>query len=561
MAVSINTGGTYSLVTRATGADADAITGWSAIKIEGGGGGPSVLQSVGTIDSVAQGTNAIATRTNKQRVELRFSPGTTYDFTSGSTGSGTVKVPDGTVYVWSLFLAAGALFTKAAGGMQIALTSGANTNYYNVAGSDTYSGGFYKWAIKTTFAASENSGTAADLGNIDAIGFVTDVGGATTRFDNFVVDAIDIGSGLTFQGTTDNDALFSEITTLNATNANAFGILSQTNGIFFAQGDLELSGTAMTSIGETLVFSDTVRGTDTAAGTQTYALDITGTVTLTNSSIRGSGDANFAFDTSGASSFTMNGGGLDSFATLTTAAGQTFDGVVFANGGTSTVANTVTNSTFTGCGKATITGTLSNCSVTGSTAAEATSVSTLTKVSNCTFTRGTTTSHAVELTGAAGSYNWTGKLTGYDAGSTGNGVQVTGGSITGNEAIHITATTGTFNIAVADGADTPSVSTAGAVVNVTAGGATFAATISPVPTPNYEWRLYTVTAVGSLDGAAEIDGAENETGGSINYPHTYTNQPAALQVISNDYVESITYYTLNSNDINTTIDLQVDNND
>lgn len=552
MAVAINTGGTYA-VTRPTNANADALTDWSVVKLEGAGGAPSLLASVGTIDSVAEGTDAVAARTNKQRVELRFTYATGFDFTSGSTGTGGTKVPDGSVYIWALFLAAGALFTKANGGLQIALGDGTNTNYYNVGGSDTYTGGFIKWAINTTFAASENSGAAADLGDITTIGFVTDVGGATTRFDNFVVDAFDVGLGLTFNGTTTGNALFAEATAQNA--ATAIGILSNINGIFFCQGSLEFSGTAMTSIGETLVFSDTL------GGAYTYAFDVTGTVTLTNSSVRGSGNADFAFDSSGATNFTMNGGSLDGFATLVTGAGQTIDGVVFANGGTSTIANTISNSTFNGCGAVTVNGTLSSCTVSNATSTEATIVSTLTKVASCTFIRGSATSHAVQLTGAAGSYNWTGKLTGYTAGSTGNGVQITGGSITGNEAIHITATTGTFTIAVADGADIPSVSTAGAIVNVTAGGATFAATISPVPSPNYEWRLYTVTAVGSLAGAVEIDGAENETGGTINYPHTYTNQPAALQVISNDYVESITYYTLTGTDINATVNLQVDNND
>ena len=76
--------------------------------------------------------------------------------------------------------------------------------------------------------------------------------------------------------------------------------------------------------------------------------------------------------------------------------------------------------------------------------------------------------HAVELTGAAGTYTWNNTLSGYDTGSSGTNVGVEGGSITGDEAIHVTATTGTITINVSAGATVPSVSSAGAQVDVSA---------------------------------------------------------------------------------------------
>lgn len=505
MAVSINTSGTY---TASRVDSADTATGWSVVKLEGAGGGPSLLASVGTIDLVAEGTDARAARTNKQRVQILFTNAAGYDFTSGSTGTGTNKVPSGIAYVWALFLAAGSLFTKANGGMQISLGDGTNTSYWNVAGSDDYSGGFKKWAAYTGAAESENTGTAADLGDITEIGFVTDVGGTTTRFDNFVVDAIDVGDGLTIQGTTTGDALFGE--SLTQDEATAIGILSQENGKFFAQGSLEFSGTAQTSDAESLTFIDTL------GGAYTYNLDITGTVTFTNTSVDADGAVDYNFDSSGATAFTMTGGGLADYLTLTTASGQTMSGAVFANGGTATIANTVDTSTFNLCGKITATGALDSCTINKSTASEAVTSSTTTNITDCTFVKDTANSHALELTGAASTYSWNNTLTGYDAGTTGNGVQtVVGSTATGNEAILITAASGTFNISVADGASVPSVAVASgstAVVNVTANQITIEVTVLDDDTGSAIGTTSRVHLVRSSDKSVLISGACDVSG-------------------------------------------------
>ena len=150
----------------------------------------------------------------------------------------------------------------------------------------------------------------ASLPKENILGFVTDVGGATARFDNFVVDAIDVGDGLTFQGTTTTNELFAEA--LLQDEATAIGVLSKTQNKIFSQGSAELSGTSLISIGESLTFADTV------GGAYTYNLDITGGVDFTNTSIDASGLVDFNFDTSAATSFTMNGGGLASFKTFIT---------------------------------------------------------------------------------------------------------------------------------------------------------------------------------------------------------------------------------------------------
>ena len=459
MAVTINGAGTYN-VTRPTNADADAVTDWSAVKLEGSGGAPSLLASVGTIDLVAEGTDARAARTNKQRVQIKFTYATGFDFTSGGTGTGATKVPDGSVYIWAAFLAAGSALLKANGGLQISLGDGTNNSYWNVAGSDTYSGGFQKWAINTAIASDEQSTptggastTDAVLGDITEIGFVTDVGGATTRFDNFVVDAFDVGLGLTIQGNnTGTTKLFAESVTQDEINAE--GVLSVENGIVFSQGNLEFSGSTQTSESETLVF------TDTLGGAYTYQCDWTGTHVLTNSSINASGVVDYNFDTTGATGFTMNGGAVSNFSTLTTASGQTMDGIVFQAGGTSTVANTISNSTFSDCGKITLNGLMTGCTVLDSTVTAGTAAVVCDDLDDYSGGSISTagTGHAIELTTAADA-SWTTETTGYDTGATGEPITptVVGTNATGNETILITDTSATdINIAVS-GVTTPSV--------------------------------------------------------------------------------------------------------
>ncbi len=541
MAVSINTGGTYT----ATRADsADTATNWAVTKLEGGGGAPALLASVGTIDLVAEGTDARAARTNKQRVQIAYTHSIGYDFTAGGAGGGTTKVPSGLVYVWAAFLAAGIAFTKANGGGQIALSDGVNSSYWNVFGSDTYSGGLVKWALSTAITPSETSGTAADLGNITEVGFVTDVGGATARFDNFVVDAIDVGDGLTIQGTTTTDKLFAE--TVTQDELTAIGIVKTASGIVFSQGSLEFSGTAMTSNSETLVL------TDTLGGAYTYNIDITGTVDFTNSSISAAGAVDYNFDSSGATSFSMEGGGLSNYLSLTTGAGQTMSGIVLQAGGTATIANALVDSTFNQCGAITLTGSLSGCVIDKSLATSAVLITDLGDITGGTF-NSDGTGHAVELSSiGGGTMSWDNADSGYAA---------VDGS-TGNETIYVNVADGTLTINVVAGASTPTVRTAGATVNVVAGLSTISFDLNPTIT-GYEWRIYTVTAKGSLAGAVEVAGEESAVSSSQSYSYTFSAGVFyAVQFIphAGTYKEEVKYVDSSSVDQNLTFNLVTDIN-
>ena len=78
----------------------------------------------------------------------------------------------------------------------------------------------------------------------------------------------------------------------------------------------------------------------------------------------------------------------------------------------------------------------------------------------------------------------------------------------------------------------------------------------------YEWRIYDVTATGSLAGAVELDGEENAIADNQSYSYSYTADDAiAVQIIDEgNYVESITYYTLKNADQDVLITLTPETN-
>lgn len=387
MAISINGTGTFIMQGRTAGQDGEATTNWTAIKLAGSGGGPSARLAVGSTDLFVEGSDAIETTVNKQRVALVHNQGTSIDFTAGGTGTGTTPIANGFFYVWATFLASGTMFTQANGGLQLRIGDGTNNGYYNVAGSDTYLGGFKKWAIAVASAArfaTDDEGTP-DIGNVTQFGVVADVGTATTRFANFVVDAYDIGNGLTFTGSTANDHLFLE--SFTAQDATKIGVLENSNGIIFCQSNLKFEGATQTSVNETLVFTDTVLDPNFV-----YQLDFTGTHVFTNTNINRSGSVSYDLDTTSAT-FTCTGGSFTGFNTLTIPSGQTWSGSVFQTGGTSSIASTVSDAAFNNCGILTLTGTLSDCTFKEHTGTEAVNTSNNSgTLTNCAFVGdGTTT--------------------------------------------------------------------------------------------------------------------------------------------------------------------------
>lgn len=276
------------------------------------------------------------------------------------------------------------------------------------------------------------------------------------------IDAMYYGPGHTVSGTTTGDLLFKEAAGVDELVANKYGVMWNYNGIIYSQGDIDLSGTALISDSETLVFVDTLNGYDT------YNLDITGTVTFKNTGIIGAGTIDYHLDASGATAFSMTGGFLTDCNVLTLADGQTFNGVVINSNVSSSISNDPDGCTFNTCGLITLTstGSLSNGVIYKSTSTASVSTTNLESLVGMTITSDGS-NHAVELTSIGdGSMDWDNQVSGYAASN---------GS-TGNETIYVNVASGSLTINVVSGASTPTIRTAGAIVTVVAGAVTVAVT-------------------------------------------------------------------------------------
>ena len=449
--------------------------------------------------------------------------------------------------LWMNFAQPAYLDTEANGGMELWANDGTNTQYITIFGSENYQGGW------KNIVFDMNLFTTLTLANVRQWGVRFNRTAAPRNADNTWLDFMRYMDGYSATGGTSGDKIdLFGIATQDKSTTNAYGIVVDNEGVYFCYGQLQIGNGATTTFfemdGDVLAFVDT----DIAANFYTVSGNGSGAnIVFNNAVIQAGGTTNnprFIFDMSDTNiTLSMTGTVLQRAAAISFATGQTISG-----------------NTFNDCFTITTNGaTLTNCTINSSPSASATSVSNLNQLDGCVFTKGAS-GHAVELTGAAGNYTWdcTDPTASYDVGTPGNGVEVTGASITGDEHIHVTATTGTFNITVATGAVVPSVSSAGAIVNVTANQAALDITPSPALT-NYEYRIYTVTARGSLAGATEVAGAEQTSLTTFSYPHTYSSGVVfAVQILphDNDYEESITYYDDNANGIVQTIVLEKDIN-
>lgn len=117
--------------------------------------------------------------------------------------------------------------------------------------------------------------------------------------------------------------------------------------------------------------------------------------------------------------------------------------------------------------------------ITGNTFTASTSATSL-LADNLTLVTGNSfvsdgSNHAVEITSiGGGSLDWNNQLSGYVAGAAGSPATT---SSTGNEALYVNVGTGTLTVNVTAGASTPSIRTAGAIVNVIAGAVTTTITV------------------------------------------------------------------------------------
>ena len=216
------------------------------LKYRGTGGTPIAAAADGAIE----GTDALTVAVNKTGVCFFVLLPTALDFSVGGTEEGQL------IYVWGNFLAAGILATQADadGGFGICLSSGtpSSSNYslFSFYGSDNYSGGWKRMVLDPTKTRSAGVGTLT-TSNITHIGVFANVGTTTARFDNLILDACDVGTGLKVTGTS-TLGLMKELLANEA--ANAYGIVTALNDsetAFELSGELIIgddAGTAATTV-------------------------------------------------------------------------------------------------------------------------------------------------------------------------------------------------------------------------------------------------------------------------------------------------------------------------
>ncbi len=173
----------------------------------------------------------------------------------GFLNGSAITVPtDGAIYMWTTFLAANSIATKANGGMQLLVgNTAANYKRFYIYGSDTVEyGGWQVNAIDPSFTASATQGTPN--GTWQYFGMASNVTAAIARGYPLAWDAVRYGRGsilVTGGDLANGYATFDAAAEVNDTNTtgsfNRWGILSFANGTYTLQGRLALgqAGTAV----------------------------------------------------------------------------------------------------------------------------------------------------------------------------------------------------------------------------------------------------------------------------------------------------------------------------
>ena len=473
-------------------------------------------------DNKVEGANSVACvmTPNAGNSQEIYVDGTTWDF-----------APDVHIRVWINLTFNGNLQTEANDGLQIYIYDGTNSDYWTVAGSDTYAGGWTQFVIYTG-----NTPTEANItGTYDSITRIGMRVKALTKPRNVPantwLDQWTYGDGFTITGGTNGDEIdWSHVAALDL--SNAYGIVTRLDDVYFMAGDVTVGNGATATwfkSGQKAQFKDLdVLST-------LYGVTFEGSacnVDIEGGSYGAAGIQDYLFDASDTN--------LNAF-DLTGVQFENANSVLFAAG------QSITNNVFNQClqvdpSTATFTGNnFSNSEDTSGAVLFPSTSSNISKLNfvNCDF--------GVEYDATSDSTDPT--FTDFVFDDVAGNYDVTNSS--GASATIILSGTSNANSYNPSGSsivfDNPKA---------------FSFTLSPSIT-GYEWRLYEVTAIGSLDGSVEKAGTETATTDNQTYNYTYSSdQPIGVQIIghANDIEESITYYTLGNADQSVTILLTKDDN-
>ena len=521
---------TYSTDLR-TIEDAD---GTDALSLNDQGVGWSELPSPHSIgarpiydaDPRIQGTTCVSQQTGNNSTGLEAG----FKYESGTDIKADASWVDGTsvVMMWWNMLFPGALrsfdfsgtvtpnnFGTVTGGMFLGLgTNRANVNYYNVGGNDKYIGPYGGWlctAIDPT-KTSEIGYTDGTPGTttIDTFAILPNLSEAIRRGQSIAMDVIRWAprgkltiSGSGSAGTLTRLAQYNDQNIATNSDSQFTVPTGQTNG-YFRLGLFQDTGASFLWKGQidvTYLLEDT---------NKTIVCQDQNTLYENFTEILTSGSGKVDFDTVSilAESTDIRQGAI----TLTGSGSSRFASCTIIDTGDITI-STTNPSTFTGCTLAGLTSMSATQAavITNNTFSAFADPAALT-ISQANYAASTITgntfvsngnNHAVQISGT-GNITWDNMLTGYSGNST-------------NAALYATATSGTLNVSIAAGADTPSVRTAGVTVNILAPDRNFELTGLKDKT---EVRLVEESTNSSIAGVEDVTGGVGT--GFDNGPGTVT---------------------------------------
>lgn len=340
--------------------------------------------------------------------------------------------------------------TLAGGGASIRMedTSGNISDWY-VAGSDTYTGGFFEAVIDTANAESANSGTPATLSAIRYVGLYCNAAASSGGDPNVYVDEILSmpNTGLTLGGNTTQ--LFDELADWDDTSL--YGIIQRRGGNVFSKCPLILApdATGHESVDEILIFEEPIyedgTNVDSALTLQGLSSSDADPITLTrliciaadNADIGGT-NADKELDFTSASDITAD-----------TCTFRGFNGTTVHLGGSG---NIYDDCVFQGLSQIVDTGAVVRRGFVRDTAAAATEAALLWTTSSdwqdTVFIMGATNSHAIEIETAI-TDDWTGfTFNGYNTSGAGTSVGdevLNSNNATGSTTINASDITGTIS--------------------------------------------------------------------------------------------------------------------
>lgn len=507
--------------------DTVSLSNWAAIG--GGASGLNIETDYFIQGSSCTSKNAFASATK----------GLVEDTTNTALTSGDLDA----IYMWITHLTPGSLDTKANGGLALVSGSAANTlNRYNYAGNDTIDyGAPWLCAVVDPENATASSG-AVTPANMDTYGVEAKLVGGPTKGAPLGVDTIRQGRSYDVTaGDAATPGTFAEAATKNDLQANRYGQFQEGVGGYSMQCRMGFGTAATACYFEDSDASITLPDLEFVDPGFTLFEVVNAGTTLkwTNVTITALGtNARGNFLVSGSTLVEHNTCTFNDMGTFTYDANSVPDGTVFRR-----------------CDQITG-GTLTSCTIIESRNASATKYQDPADLVGCHFI-GDGTGYAVELpnnvtSDTAVTWDCTFDATTYAASS----------GATGNEVIKCNVTSGrTLTINVSDTADTPTVHNSGlGIVIISVGKKTFSFRVEPSIT-GYEWRLYLKDPTDGTIGTVELAGEETATTDNQDYLYTYISvRDAMLQIIADDYEESLTQVSLGNADQSIIVNLSIEEN-